>query len=289
MKRKFIATFSFGLIAVAGIAAMSVPALLINTSVPSISKAGSADTGDQIHGQVFYKQRMALPSQAILSVQLIDQSDPSGRQTTLVEAKTPIDGQIPIEFTLPIKTSELKENGSYVLFARIAVGDSLWFVNETPISVDKDRSAYLIRLATVEQPSMGMMRKNGIRGREWVADTIGNTPIISETRISLKIDGSAVTRTAAIQAPLMTARHYNVNGTGGCNSYFSTAKLDEEQNSLRIEPLGMTYMLCSESVSRQEAHFADMMAKVRSYQLDDANLLYLMDENNTVLSRFHPQ
>lgn len=89
-----------------------------------------------ITGEVLYRERMALPPNAVLTVELSDVS--LADAPAAVIAKQTIDpaGQVPIKFEIEVDPAVFQPNMSYALQARIAVDDALWFINDERHSVD---------------------------------------------------------------------------------------------------------------------------------------------------------
>lgn len=283
MTRKSFTGFSLGAVFLAGIAVLGLFALLLMTRTMHVKPENNSPSAEntKIHGQVIYDQRAALPPQAMLVVQLAERERTSNLQKIIAENRLKITDHVPLDFTLPVTTGQLDKNFFYALQAKISVGDALWYVNETPMPVEPGRAGYLIRLTTVEDGSAEIADKNDIKGREWLAEDIFNNGIIDNSRITLFIENKAKPDPAGD-----IAKHYNASGSGGCNRYFTTATLNENDNTLAFGTPGMTFMACAEAISTQEARFVDMLSKVRAYRINERGILYLLDENRTPLSRF---
>ena len=91
---------------------------------------------DFVNGQVTYVQRIALPDDAVIQVQIQDVS--------LADAKAQIIGtqliktngrQVPIPYQVFYNPDIIVENHSYSMSARITVDGQLLFINDTNIPV----------------------------------------------------------------------------------------------------------------------------------------------------------
>jgi len=301
MKDKLSAGLADGLIAGFCLALAAVLTLFPENSSLA-SAAGRSATGqparedtnstpphnlqEQIHGRVIYQQRIALPPQAFLLVRLVDVTNPEQPQEVVVEQRLALDGHVPASFTLPLALQDLPEDRLYALKAQISVGDSLWFVHDPPIALERDKSAYLLRLDPVAQNVLNAPVKIGIEGRQWIADHIEGIAATDGVIVDMTIDDSIATRPNHETEGSKPFERHTVTGSGGCNRYFGTALLNSKAAYLRFEPIGMTFMLCEEAVSHQENRFVAMMAKVHHYLLDETGYLYLLDENNQTIARF---
>lgn len=99
---------------------------------PDTSEPAAADTQPAIHGQAIYRERIAAPPGALLTVQLIDNQRADTPEavvaiTQVHDAKGP-----PFAFALPYEAEKLRENGSYSLHASLRDADGgLWFATDT--------------------------------------------------------------------------------------------------------------------------------------------------------------
>lgn len=91
----------------------------------------------ELAGTVNYLVRMALPDDAILSVQLQDTSLADAPAVVLGEDVYPTEGaQVPLPFSIVYNLSDIQSNHRYTLSARITDGQGkLLFINDTSIPV----------------------------------------------------------------------------------------------------------------------------------------------------------
>jgi len=98
---------------------------------------GSSSQTSAVTGKVTYRQRIALPPDAVVTVTIEDVSkadapaDVIGQQ--VIETKG---SQVPIPFTVPYDASKIEENHSYNLRATIKDGSNkLLFTSDTSVPV----------------------------------------------------------------------------------------------------------------------------------------------------------
>lgn len=281
MKRRIIAAVSLGAAALASLAVLSIPAMVINTSVPAISAAETST----IHGSVSYRQRIALPQHAYLIVQLVDVSNPDGPFPVVSETSIQPKGQVPIAFALPVNNSKLQNGSKYALQARIVVGDILWFVSDErmPVNLTDKTANYAINLGMVAQTTTTKQTvPTVINGQEWRVEDIFGGGIIDSSHMTIMIDQKAD------NADNKDTPKYRVSGTGGCNRYFSSVTINEADQTLDFAPPAMTFMACAEAISQQESRFVEMMGKANSYTFDDIGRLFLKDADGNYIARLVP-
>jgi putative lipoprotein len=85
-----------------------------------------------VTGRVMYRQRIALPDNAIVKVQLQDVSLQDVAAKVISEQIIETNGkQVPFDFVLPYDPAEIDERNTYSISVRITVDGKLKFINET--------------------------------------------------------------------------------------------------------------------------------------------------------------
>lgn len=103
--------------------------------VTALSGCQTVPQNTQIVGEVLYKQRIALPANSVIQIQLQDVSLQDVQAEILAEYEiTPVTGVTPFEFVIP--TEAFKTGHRYAISARITVADELWFINTQSYPVD---------------------------------------------------------------------------------------------------------------------------------------------------------
>jgi putative lipoprotein len=92
-----------------------------------------------ITGEVSYRERIALPPNAVLTVRVMDVSISDAPETIVAEQKIEPAGQVPIKFEIKLDPAVVQPNVSYALQARITVDDGLWFTNDERYLVDPSK------------------------------------------------------------------------------------------------------------------------------------------------------
>jgi len=237
-----------------------------------------------ISGQVLYQERVTLPPQALLNVQIIDITEPNSPYKVVTQTDFAVDHQSPIPFVLPLNIEDLKNDHLYALQARISVGDALWFTNTKPLPVVKEREGYLIHLERVGM--VNFSRQEQLTKTQWLLENIEGKEAI-DPYPTLKIETiEKASEDKAVLPAFTNDTRYQISGTGGCNHYFATALLNKEKQSLSFSSIGMTFMACADTIMSQESHFVDMLPRVKSYQFEEGGYLYFLDMNGTVLAYF---
>jgi putative lipoprotein len=89
----------------------------------------------RVSGTVAYRQRIALPPDAVLVVQLRDTSRQDVAADVLGEKRLESPGPVPIPFEIEYDPALIDSRHSYGVAARILRGDTLLFINDTAYPV----------------------------------------------------------------------------------------------------------------------------------------------------------
>ena len=108
------------------------PATDVEIIVESVGGSAGMKTLSDLNGTVAYRQRIALPPNAIIEVSLQDVSKADAPAKVLDSVKIPSAGrQVPVPFTLRYDPSQIDERYTYTVSARITVDGVLTWISKT--------------------------------------------------------------------------------------------------------------------------------------------------------------
>ena len=219
---------------------------------------GPASADDlTLTGDVFYRERMALPPGATLHVGLV--TLPGGQSVVGAGASIPAGGQVPLQFSLAIRSDVAKSGGTFGLVAEIRVGGSAMWRNSPAMPVDLTApvpvSILVTRVPVAPAPPEPEAVPN-IADTTWTVTSISGSPVLGTTPLTLAI-----------------AADLRIDGHAGCNSFFTQATLDAAK--LQFAPPASTRMACEPVVMAQESAFFAALVAVNSYELSDDSLRLL--------------
>ncbi|MER8827161.1 YbaY family lipoprotein [Mesorhizobium sp. M0938] len=239
-----------------------VPLVVGMLAVPELSVAAEK----VLKGEVLYRERIALPPNAVLSVQLADVSLADAPAAILGERKVAPAGQVPIKFEISFDPQVIRPNMTYALQARITVDDRLLFISDMrhqvdPLS-DAPQTVMLKMVTSSEKPAA-----TPVFGQSWLVEYIDGIGVIAEPQATFRIseDGKA-------------------GGSGPCNVYFATAKV--EGSRIAVSGIGSTFKACAPDVMAEEKALFEALAKAVSYRVD-AGKLTIVDKDGRDILRFN--
>jgi len=109
-----------------------VPLVVGVLAVPEMTSAAERT----VPGEVIYRERIALPPDAVLVVELADVSLADAPATVIAKRRIGPAGQVPIKFEIGFDPKAIQKGRTYALQARIAVGERLMFTTDTSHHLD---------------------------------------------------------------------------------------------------------------------------------------------------------
>jgi putative lipoprotein len=203
--------------------------------------------GRALRGSVSYRERIALPPEAILEVRLVDVSlaDAPARSLGVTRVKTR--HQMPIPYRLRYDEAKIRRGHSYALEARITVQGKLWFITTTrhaALADGADETNILVEFVksadAAVSPLSGRWRAESIRSRGVIGDP--------QTVIEIAADG-------------------RVTGSGGCNRI--SGKATATGAHISFGPMISTKMACAPAIMDQESKFLSALGDTRLWRFDE--------------------
>jgi uncharacterized lipoprotein YbaY len=115
-----------------GVLTRGAPVTDVEIMVESVGGSAGMESLTDLNGTVTYRQRIALPPNAIVEVSLQDVSKMDAPAEILDSVKIPTAGrQVPIPFTLRYDPAQIDEKYTYTVSARITVDGALMWVSTT--------------------------------------------------------------------------------------------------------------------------------------------------------------
>jgi putative lipoprotein len=202
-----------------------------------------------LSGTVAYRERVALPGDAIAEVSLLDATV---QDTSLVVAKTsfPSDGkQVPLPFSLHYDASKIDKTHLYTARATIKSGGQILFTTDqvrgvitqgNPTHVD-------LMLTRVDPETAGAT--GDVAGSHWVLADLNGDGVVEGTHVTLDF-----------------AEKGRATGSGSCNRYFSTVEISG--SSIRFGAVGATRMACGTAVSLQEVKYFEALEAAHRFTIE---------------------
>ncbi|MEH6583989.1 MAG: META domain-containing protein [Halioglobus sp.] len=233
------------------------------------------DSLSSLDGTVFFRERIALPANAELEVQLLDLTVPSKPVILLSSGViTPL-GAPPYDFSITTQISEMDRRKlrkkRYGLRATIRTDGRIMFANEDFVDPGSGAPKLMLlhRIPTPEKESI-----TGLSNVHWGLQTLNGE----------MAPGGTDNRLLDIR---FLAEQSRAAGFSGCNRYSGSYTLEDEagmSGTLALGPMAGTRMACPQGRGDIEGRYLEMFNKVTAFRIEDGTLLLLADQD--VLATF---
>lgn len=242
---------------------LATAALLVGL-LPGVSSVAAAEA--QVTGTVTYRERIALPPDAVLTVKLVDVSLQDVAATVLSQAQLAMTG-VPASFALDYDADQIAPGHSYAVQARIERGDRLLFVSTSRYGVLTQGAGSHVDMVLQaagsdrDQSSGGQVR---LAGTDWTVTTLEGEALTLDRlpTISFGEDGALAI-------------------FGGCNRFVGQMQTNGDGFAIG-DNLAGTMMACPEAVAAVESRLLDVLREVSRTRSNGSDLS-LMNSDGTVL------
>ncbi|QYK02588.1 YbaY family lipoprotein [Shewanella psychrotolerans] len=110
-------------------------ALSVGAIVTVLSGCATPNASVEIQGEIWFKERIALPSDAILTVQVKDVSLMDAPAVVIAELeRSNVTTPAPFQFIIP--ADQFEQGHTYAVGAKISLGDKLMFISTQSYPID---------------------------------------------------------------------------------------------------------------------------------------------------------
>lgn len=231
-----------------------------------------------INGEVSYRERIALPPDAVLELSLEDVSEQDVASITISSATRILSGAPPFAFDLEYDPRLIKEKASYTLRARILSEGRIIFTTEQlhdPFAA----GTHLLELVSVKNsralPDAGM-RDAANAPIATFANTYWRLISVAGEQVRMQ-DGQE--REAFLKFALDESK---ATGFSGCNQF--NGAYDKNADSLSIGPLAMTKKMCVVGMETEQA-FMMALEQTKYFSIEGYELTFF-DNRKLPLAKF---
>ena len=219
------------------------------------SSAPTADAGAVIRGTVAYRERVALPADAVLEVWITDVSPQVTAAPVIAETTVrPEGGQVPIPFELPYDLGKIDSSHTYGIRAAIRGAGGIMFATDSASSVITQGHPTHVTLWVKRAATESGGATGGLVGTRWRLEDLAGAGVVDGAEATLEFPEAG-----------------KVGGNGSCNRFSGTVVISGD--SLSFGPLGSTRMSCAEAVGTQETTYLKALQDAERFTLEGSLLL----------------
>jgi putative lipoprotein len=244
--------------------------------------AGSAqnlpaqDAAGVVTGTATYRERMAMPKNAVFEARLEDRSKLDAPAEVIGKAVMQNPGNPPYHFSISYDPRRIVDNHTYVVRATIQIGDRLAFTSDASYPVITRGNGKQVNILLKSAGGHAeRVASGGARRGASLENTNWNLTRLADKDVAPS-DGER------IPYIFLDPSGDRLSGSGGCNRLSGTYRLDRQ--TIRFGPTGLTMMACPSGMDR-EKDFMEALGETRKWKIQ-ANELEFYDEDSKLLLRF---
>lgn len=217
-----------------------------------LSEAGQA----RISGTVSYRERIALPPDYVLRVELLDISRQDAPPVPIASVELTPRHQVPVAFDLAYDEDRIDPRLTYAVRAQILAGGRLMFTTTRnyPVITKGNPGKADIWLERAASPRAEAKLVPPALMGEWLVQDIGGCGVLDNLQSTLRFGSNGA-----------------ASGRGGCNHF--TGSFTVSGGELRFGPLAATMKACIPAVADQEQKYFAALSAVRAARIESGVLI----------------
>jgi putative lipoprotein len=242
--------------------------LVACVGMPDEGSSEAVPATTRISGSALYRERIALPADAVFEATLEDVSRADAASEVLGRARLEPAGQPPFRFEIGYEPSKMQPGHSYAVRARVTQGDQLLFTTDRlyPLPKSGPPGEVQLMLVSAQRTSASV---TSIENTYWRLVELRGKPVPAMEK----------QREPHI---LLSAERKRVVGFGGCNRLMGSYVLSGQ--TIKFSQLAGTMMACTRGMQiEQGLHSA--LGEASRWTLSGSTL-ELSTEAGTTLARF---
>lgn len=225
--------------------------------------AGALAEEKMLTGEVLYRERIAMPPNAKVKIELADVSLADAPAAIVAEQEVANAGQVPVKFELRFDSAAIQPGHTFALQARITVNNELWFLNDERHQIDPltaGPQTVVVKMVRQSDATAPL----ALAGSKWRLEVIEGTKIDKPADLTIEADGK-------------------ISGNGGCNGFAGQAKIDGDK--ITIGDVAATMMACEQPLMDIEGRYFEAFRKVAAFRIENGQLI-MSDSAGKELLRF---
>jgi putative lipoprotein len=224
-----------------------------------------------VSGTASYRERMALPPDAVFEATLEDVSRADAASEVIGRTRIESPGLPPIQFTIAYDPARISAGNRYAVRARIARGEQLLFTTDTHYPV----------LGEAQANKVDVMLKR-VGGTPAATQPSGNAALENTDWELNRLGDRVVTPTPGRAAPFirLNSTDKRATGSGGCNQFGGGYTVEGDR--LKLGQMAATMMACMQGMEDESAFF-DALKNVKTWRIAGQQL-ELVDSSGKVVA-----
>ena len=240
-----------------------------------VARMAPAQVISPVRGTATYRERIALPTNAVFEATLEDVSQADAQSELIARVQNEQPGNPPIPFVIAFDAGRINPGHRYAVRARILVDDRVWFTTSQNYPVltpgrGGDLQLLLRRASgTLAIPPRANPGSAPLENTYWKLTSLGGSPVVTASR----------QREAHL---ILQPANRRVTGSGGCNRLSGSYQVNGDRISLGR--VASTMMACVDGM-KTEQNFLKALGRAVRWRISGQRL-ELLDAAGTPLASF---
>ena len=250
--------------------------LLVSPQVALAQNAPADEAAGVVTGVATYRERIAMPKDAVFEATLADVSKMDAAAETLGTAVMENPGNPPYHFSITYDPRRIVENHAYAVRATIKIGDQLAFTSDTTHPAITRGNGKEVNILLKSAARQKTATETG--------NAHGKVPLENTTWKATRVNDKDVVANENRRAPyiLLQSADHRVAGSGGCNRITGTYMV--EKQTIHFGPMASTMIACPSGMDI-EKDFLQALDQAHTWKIQ-GNELELYGEDGGLLVRF---
>jgi putative lipoprotein len=234
----------------------------------------STHAADAITGTAAYRERIALPPNAVFEATLEDVSKADAKAELIASVRLEGFGQVPVRFELPYDAARIQPSHRYSVRGRILIDGKLaWTTDQVyPVITGGNPTEVELLLRKTGGAARPANGTGQLTGTYWKLTHLGESPVPAfEPRREPHL--------------VLAKDQRRVSGAGGCNRITGSYQLEGDQ--LSFGKMAATMMACPDGMDVEQV-FLKALAEVAQFKFEGGELV-LLDAQGAPLAKFVAQ
>lgn len=250
--------------------------LCLSIGAATVAFSGAVLAGS-VAGTAMYRERMALPPDAVFEAVLQDVSRADAPAIELGKAVLNPAGQTPFRFVIQYDDKAVDARHRYAVRATVRHGSRVLFTTDTYVPALGDTPLPLqLQMVAVKAPASAASAGSTARAPD--------SPLRNTYWKLVRLNGAEIEVTPNQREPhlVLVEKDSRLSGSGGCNGLLGG--FESEGSALSFKGVASTMMACMGGMG-QETQFLRTLGSVAAYRIASEKL-EMLDASGTVVAEF---
>jgi putative lipoprotein len=263
---------------------MRIERLIATASLLAVAMMAPGQTQLAIKGTATYRERMALPPDAVFEASLEDVSLTDAKARVIASMRNEQPGNPPFHFKISYDPTKIVSTHSYAVRARVTEGSKLLFTTDQRYLVLTNGHGSEIAMMMLKHVSSNTAMSGSAAAAGAQIAQAADEPLRDTYWKLIELEGKPVAAAEQQREAHLVfhAKDSRITGSGGCNRLMGRYMVDG--SSIHFKGVASTMMACLHGMDTEQA-FVGVLNRVVSWKISGKQL-ELLGSGDALLGKF---